>query len=216
MSSGRSGTIAAATRASRSGSVSKRYLSKYSLATWPERSVNSPVRRQRASMSRARARSTSRSMWLLSQHADPDHRRHPLRRTRHGPGSARRRARRDPAPSQPDRRAARGDPPAGRPERRPVGARRRPLGRHDRRVRLRAVTGTAAPRGARGPRRSPPLRVDGLGVRGAVRPRRRARTRRSSTSRPTTSRRSPTRPTGRSRSPASGSPASPTARARSR
>ncbi len=35
------------------GSDSKRYLSKYSEATWPDRSVNSPVRRQQASTSAA-------------------------------------------------------------------------------------------------------------------------------------------------------------------
>ena len=53
VSCGTSWIISRATRASSSGSASKRYLSKYSVATCPERSVNSPVRRQQASMSAA-------------------------------------------------------------------------------------------------------------------------------------------------------------------
>ena len=59
VSSGSSGCICATTRASRSGWASKRYLSKYSDATVPERSVNSPVSRQTASMSRARSGSAA-------------------------------------------------------------------------------------------------------------------------------------------------------------
>ena len=55
MPSGTRSTIWATTRASRAGSASKRYLSKYSEATWPDRSVNSPVSRQQASTSRARS-----------------------------------------------------------------------------------------------------------------------------------------------------------------
>ena len=53
VSAGSSCAISRATRASSTGSASKRYLSKYSLLTWPLRSVNSPVRRQVASMSAA-------------------------------------------------------------------------------------------------------------------------------------------------------------------
>ena len=54
MSAGSRLSIRAATRASRAGWDSKRYLSKYSDDTWPDRSVNWPDRRQIASMSRAR------------------------------------------------------------------------------------------------------------------------------------------------------------------
>src|SRR5690348_14878689 len=53
--SGTRSCIWAATRARRAGCDSNRYLSKYSLLTWPDRSVNSPVRRQQASMSAASA-----------------------------------------------------------------------------------------------------------------------------------------------------------------
>ena len=56
-------TICAATRASRAGSVSKRYLSKYSRDTCPERSVNSPVRRQQASTSAASEVGIEVSRW---------------------------------------------------------------------------------------------------------------------------------------------------------
>src|SRR6476659_2907086 len=52
--SGTRSTIWATTLASSAGSASKRYLSKYSEATWPDRSVNSPVSRQQVSTSRAR------------------------------------------------------------------------------------------------------------------------------------------------------------------
>src|SRR6478672_492551 len=45
VSDGRSGTRARAMSANNTGSASKRYLSKYSLAIWPERSVKVPVRR---------------------------------------------------------------------------------------------------------------------------------------------------------------------------
>src|SRR3954447_5785479 len=45
VSAGRSGTRAAAMSASSTGSASNRYLSKYSVALWPERSVNVPVSR---------------------------------------------------------------------------------------------------------------------------------------------------------------------------
>src|SRR3954451_1283715 len=46
--SGTRATRAAAISSSNSGSASKRYLSKYSLATWPLRSVNVPVKRAMA------------------------------------------------------------------------------------------------------------------------------------------------------------------------
>ena len=49
-------------------------------------------------------------------------------------------------------------------ERRPVGAGRRRVGRHDRRLRLPPRPGTPPARGARGPRRPPPLRLDRLGL----------------------------------------------------
>src|SRR5688572_14926895 len=54
VSAGSRRSICAATRASRAGWDSKRYLSKYSDDTCPDRSVNSPDSRQIASMSRAR------------------------------------------------------------------------------------------------------------------------------------------------------------------
>ena len=46
--SGMSGTMASAICASNCGCASKRYLSKYSVAIWPERSVNVPVSRAMA------------------------------------------------------------------------------------------------------------------------------------------------------------------------
>ena len=49
---GGKGTICSATRRSSAGSASKRYLSKYSSETCPERSVKRPRRRARPSMSR--------------------------------------------------------------------------------------------------------------------------------------------------------------------
>src|SRR6478672_4779202 len=45
VSDGRSGTRARAMSANSTGSASKRYLSKYSVAIWPERSVKVPVSR---------------------------------------------------------------------------------------------------------------------------------------------------------------------------
>lgn len=58
-SAGNSGTIASATRRSRSGWDSKSYLTNYSVAVWPGRRVNDPVKRQTASISLANDCSSS-------------------------------------------------------------------------------------------------------------------------------------------------------------
>ena len=55
--SGTSPTIASATRARSAGEVSKRYLSKYSCDTCPDRSVKVPESRHAASISAASVRS---------------------------------------------------------------------------------------------------------------------------------------------------------------